>query len=166
MDQKQFTEMAIPLRKRLTLYSRSFLEIPEDAEDIVQEVLMKLWCMRNELDHYDSVPALAFQITKNLCLNRIKVIQRKTEDLEHLTIVSDLPSPYTQLEEKDEVEHVMKIIEQLPALQQSVLRMKHIDGLEIDEIADMTGCNQEAVRMNLSRARKKVKEMFFNNQNG
>jgi len=166
MDREQFTKMAIPLRKRLALYSRSFLEIPEDAEDVVQEVLMKLWCMRKELDHYDNIQALATQITKHLCLNRIKIIQRKTEDIEHFTFVSALPSPHIQLEQKDEVEHVMKIIDKLPELQQSVLRMKHIDGLEIDEIAGMTGCNPESVRMNLSRARKKVKELFFNNQNG
>ena len=158
--------MAIPLRERLTLYSRSFLEASEDAEDIVQEVLTKLWCMRKELDRYYSVPALAIRITKNLCLNRIKVVQRKREEIGNLMIVSDLPSPHIRLEQKDKVEHVMRIVDKLPKLQQSVLRMKHIDGLEIDEIAGMTGCNPEAVRMNLSRARKKVKDLFLNIQNG
>ena len=161
MEQEQFKQIAIPLRKQLLQYSRRFLENPEDAEDIVQEVLMKLWCMRKELDRYDSVPALAVQITKNLCLNRIKVLQRQTEQTEHLTLESNIPTPYTQLEQKDTVTHVLKIIDRLPDLQQAVLRMKHIDGFEIEEIAGITGSSPEAVRMNLSRARKKVKDLFF-----
>ena len=161
MEQEQFKQIAIPLRKQLLQYSRRFLENPEDAEDIVKEVLMKLWCMRKELDRYDSVPALAVQITKNLCLNRIKVLQRQTEQTEHLTLESNIPTPYTQLEQKDTVTHVLKIIDRLPDLQQAVLRMKHIDGFEIEEIAGITGSSPEAVRMNLSRARKKVKDLFF-----
>ena len=165
MDQEQFIQTVVPLRKRLMLYSRSFLENPEDAEDIVQEVMMKLWNMRSELDKYNSIPALAIQVTKNLCLNRIKVLKRKTESLEQLSSESDMTSPYKQLEHKDDVIHLMKIIDRLPNLQQTVLRMKHIDGFEIDEIADITGSTLEAVRMNLSRARKKVKDLFLKNQN-
>jgi len=57
----------------------------------------------------------------------------------------------------------MRIIERLSGLQQAVLRMKQIEGLEIDEIAALTGSAPEAIRMNLSRARRKVKEIFFKN---
>jgi len=155
----------LPLQKQLLRYSRSFLEVPEDAEDIVQEVMMKLWYMRNELDQYDNIPALAIKITKHLCLNRIKVLQRKMESIEHLTFESDLPTPYTLLEQKDDASHIMRIFDQLPELQQNILRMKHIDEFEIEEIAEITGCKPEAVRMNLSRARKKVREVFLKIQN-
>ena len=166
MEQVQFKKTVLPLQKQLLRYSRSFLEIPEDAEDIVQEVMMKLWCMRNELDRYDSIPALAVQITKHLCLNRIKALQRKTESLEHFTFVSDAPAPDARLEQKDDVSHVMRIIDQLPEIQQNILRMKHIDGFEIEEIVGITGSKPEAVRMNLSRARKKVRDVFLKIQNG
>ena len=52
-------------------------------------------------------------------------------------------------------------MEQLPGLQQTILRMKHVDGFEVKEIAELTGSSPEAVRVNLSRARKKVKELFL-----
>ena len=162
MEQEQFKREVLPLRKQLLLYSRSFLDNPEDAEDVVQEVMMKLWYIRKELHKYDSITALSIQITKNLCLNRLKVAQRKVERLDaEPGIESETPSPHTQLEQKDDVSHVMKIINRLPDLQQTILRMRHIDGFEIDEIAALTGSTPEAVRMNLSRARKKVKELFF-----
>ncbi len=55
----------------------------------------------------------------------------------------------------------MHIMEQLPGLQQTILRMKHIDGFEVKEIAELTGSTPEAVRVNLSRARKKVRDLFL-----
>ena len=70
-------------------------------------------------------------------------------------------SPHTALEEKDSLAHVSQIIARLPGLQQAILKMKHIEGLEIEEIAAITGSSPVAVRMNLSRARKKVKDLFF-----
>jgi RNA polymerase sigma-70 factor (ECF subfamily) len=161
MEQEQFKQEVVPLRRQLLLYAQRFLKNPDDTEDIVQEVLLKLWYMRENLLVYESVPALAVQITKNLCLNRLKAFSYKQEELEDIFVESEMPTPYTQLEQKDSVMQVMRIIDQLPGLQQTILRMKHIDGFEIDEIAEITGSKQEAVRMNLSRARKTVKKLFL-----
>ena len=161
MEQEQFIQEVLPLRKQLLHYSRSILEIPEDAEDVVQEVMMKLWYKRKELHQYDSIIALSVEITKNLCLNRLKAAQRRMENVADFSFESDTPSPYAQLEQKDSVAQVEKIIDRLPELQQNILRMRHIDEFEIEEIATLTGSTQEAIRMNLSRARKKVKEHFL-----
>jgi RNA polymerase sigma-70 factor (ECF subfamily) len=164
MEQEQFIQEVLPLREQLLHYSRSFLENPEDAEDVVQEAMMKLWYMRNELHTYNSIKALSVQMTKNLCLNRLKVVQRRKEKATVFSFENNILSPYTQLEQKDSVSQVMKIIDRLPGLQQTILRMRHIDGFEMDKIVEITGSKPEAVRMNLSRARKKVKEYFLNIQ--
>jgi len=161
MEQEQFKQVVVPLRRKLLIYAQRFLENPDDAEDVVQEVLLKLWYMRENLMSYESIPALATQITKHLCLNRLKAHSYKWEELEGISVESEIPSPYSQLEQKDSVAQVMRIIDRLPDLQQTILRMKHIDGFEIDEIAALTGSRPEAIRMNLSRARKTVKELFF-----
>jgi len=161
MEQERFEQVILPLRKKLALFSQSFLLNPEDVEDVIQEVMLKLWLMRKELDAYRNVQALSVEITKNLCLNRIKVLQRKTENVEIFPFESEIPPPDALLEQKDDVLHVMKIIDRLPELQQTILRMRHIEGLEIEEIASITGSKPESIRMNLSRARKKVKEMFL-----
>jgi RNA polymerase sigma-70 factor (ECF subfamily) len=167
MEQEQFIQEVVPLRRQLLIYAKRFLGNQEDAEDVVQEVLLKLWYMRKDLAKYENIPALSMQITKHLCLNRLKVLSRKQEGLDEVLIKeSEMLSPYTQLEQKDSVAQVMKIVDRLPELQQAILRMKHIDGFEIDEIAELTGSRTEAVRMNLSRARKKVKDLFLKIQNG
>jgi len=163
MEQTQFKKEILPLRERLILYAERLLENKDDAEDIIQEVFLKLWKMRDELKNYVSVDALSVTMTKHLCLNRLKVNQREREDLDGRVLADESLSPAEQLEQKDSVEQVMRIIDRLPDLQQAVLRMKHIEGLEIEEIAALTGSAPDAIRMNLSRARKKVKEIFFKN---
>ncbi|MDL2265196.1 RNA polymerase sigma factor [Parabacteroides sp. OttesenSCG-928-G21] len=161
MDQRQFKQKILPLREELFLYTRRLLENDDDSEDILQEVFLKLWYMREELDRYENVAALAMTITKHLCLNRLKARQRTYEDIEDVTMVSEAPTPLHRLEQKDNLESVMKIIDRLPDLQQTILRMKHIDGYEVEEIAELTGSSPDAVRMNLSRARRRVKDIFF-----
>ena len=163
MEQTQFKKEILPLRERLILYAERLLENKNDAEDIIQEVFLKLWQMRDELKNYVRVDALSVAMTKNLCLNRLKVNQREREDLDGLVLADESLSPAEQLEQKDSVAQVMRIIERLPDLQQAVLRMKHVEGLEIEEIAALTGSAPDAIRVNLSRARKKVKEIFFKN---
>jgi RNA polymerase sigma-70 factor (ECF subfamily) len=162
MIQEQFKREVLPLRNRLLIYARRLLGDVAEAEDIVQEVYVKLWHMRGELQSYDSIKALSVHITKNLCLNRIKLRRdRVRETLDGLVVSDEEPEPDIALEQKDTVEHIMRIIDGLPDLQRAILRMKHVDGFEVEEIAELTGSNPEAVRMNLSRARKKVKEQFF-----
>ena len=82
----------------------------------------------------------------------------------YIIIIVQLATHIPQLEQKDSLEHVMRLINKLPGLQQTILRMKHVDGFEVEEIAGLTGSTPEAVRMNLSRARKRVREQFFKMQ--
>jgi RNA polymerase sigma-70 factor (ECF subfamily) len=165
MVQEQFKREVLPLRNQLLSYARRLLGDVAEAEDIIQEVYMKLWYMRSELQSYNSIKALSVHITKNLCLNRIKLRRDRVEEgLDGLVVLNEEPEPDIALEQKDHLEHVLRIMDGLPGLQQTVLRMKHLEGLEVEEIAELTGSSPEAVRMNLSRARKKVKEQFFKMQ--
>lgn len=76
MEQEQFKKEVLPLREMLFGYARRLLDNPDDADDIMQEVFLKLWYMRRELDYYKNVMALSTQITKHLCLNRLKARER------------------------------------------------------------------------------------------
>ncbi|MDR2621290.1 MAG: RNA polymerase sigma factor [Dysgonamonadaceae bacterium] len=160
MEQEQFKKEILPLRDRLLSYAQRLLGNKDDAEDVVQEVFFKLWLMRADLDKYDYIPAFSLTITKHLSLNQLKKYEREYDSPDENMEADDI-SPYTGLEQKDELEQLLKIVNRLPDLQQSVLRMKHIDGLETDEIAALTGSSPEAVRMNLSRARKKVRDWLL-----
>lgn len=160
MEKEIFVRKILPLRGKLSAYARRFLQDADEAEDIVQEVFLKLWSMRDSLDGYRSIEAFSMKITKNLSLNRLK-IQRRNSASPDFEMAGEGADPQKILEYQDSVRHITAIINTLPRTQQAILRMKHMDELETSEIAEITGSNIEAVRVNLSRARKKVKELFL-----
>ncbi len=160
MDQERFKKEVVPLQGRLAAVSGRMLDDEEEARDVVQEILLKLWTMRERLDGLGDLPAYAVRMAKNTCLNRLRVRKRNVIMLPE-QLPAETPSPHRQLENRDSLERTMRIIDALPSVQQAILRMKHVDGLEVEQIAALTGSNPEAVRMNLSRARRRVKELFF-----
>lgn len=166
MKLEAFKKQIVPLRDKLHNIAVKLLNDSEDAEDIVQETFLKLWSMRDKLDEYNSVEALAVQIAKNKALDHIKA--RKTERFgeDNKLIASLERGPEKELEQLDAVEKIRSIVRSLPSLQQEIIRMKDIEGYEIAEIAEITGTQAEAVRVNLSRARKKVRDKFMELNNG
>ncbi|MDR1645437.1 MAG: RNA polymerase sigma factor [Tannerellaceae bacterium] len=161
MELEAFTTEVIPLRDKLQNISSGIVREEAEAEDIVQEVLLKLWYMRDRLDAYRSVEALAVTMTHNLALDKLKA--RKPGGNEEDFRMLDTPdgNPEELLEQQDAVQCVRLLIGRLPSLQQTIIRMKDIEGYEVEEIAAITGCQPAAVRVNLSRARKKIKEQFI-----
>lgn len=161
MELERFKITVLPLREKLLNISLKLLEDRADAEDVVQEAFLKLWHIRDRLDEYRSVEALAVMVTKNLALDKLKT-QKHTVDVSALQIqMSEDTGPAEWVEQQDAVACIRRLIEQLPSLQQTIIRMKDIDGYELSEIAEITGSQVEAVRVNLSRARKKIREQFI-----
>ena len=161
MTLETFVIQVVPLREKLHNFSRKIVENDADAEDVVQEIFLKLWTMREELDKYGSVEVLAMQMTKNFSLDKLKSRKPTSNEFETRHLVSRLKTPEEETEERNSVEYIRQLVNQLPYLQQTIMRMKDIEGYELSEIAEITGSQIEAVRTNLSRARKKIREQFL-----
>ena len=161
MELETFKSTVLPLRDKLLKYSVKLTDDGADAEDIVQEAFLKLWYIRDRLDGYQSVEALSVQVVKNLCQDKLrsKRMDRMPENSE--SILADTVTPEQLLEQHDAVAIIGRLIQQLPTLQQCIIRMKDVEGYELSEIAQITGTQIESVRVNLSRARKKVREQFL-----
>lgn len=161
MSQEIYKQVILPIRFQLLNIARKMLENEQEAEDAVQEVLLKLWHKADMLGKYDSPSAVAVTAVKNHCLDKIK-LQKRVETLtktDEFHISAD--NPHLQLERKNSEEILMHIINNLPKLQQMIIKMKDVEHYEVEEIAEITGTNTEAVRVNLSRARKKVREEYL-----
>ncbi|MCD8264381.1 MAG: RNA polymerase sigma factor [Tannerellaceae bacterium] len=161
MELGEFKIKIIPLREKLLNFSFKLMEDRAEAEDIVQEAFLKLWCIWHKLDEYRSVEALAMQVTKNLALDKLRARRPEEIPVENLQFEAGPADPSRRLEEQEAVEHIRSLIGELPSLQQAIIRMKDIEGYELAEIAEITGTQIEAVRVNLLRARKKVREQFL-----
>ena len=158
MELKQFKIDVLPLRDKLLNYARKLTEDPSDAEDAVQEIMLKLWNMRQKLDEYQSIEALAMTMTHHLCMDIWRAKRPDSLSLEQVQAPSQSVTPERLLEEKDEFRLMREIIDSLPTLQRTIIQMKEY---ETEEIAEITGCSAEAIRSNLSRARKKVRDIYL-----
>lgn len=143
-------------------YAQRLTEDYFDAEDVVQEVMLKLWNIREQLHEYRSIEALAVKITHNVCMDVRRKKQNRAISMDWgRTTHPSAMTPCQLLEEKDEMGLLRQIIGSLPPLQQAILRMRDVEEYETAEIAEITGCSAEAIRSNLSRARKKVRDIYL-----
>ena len=164
MELETFKRTVIPLRDKLLAYTLKLAREHVDAEDIVQDVFLKLWSVRDKLDDYQSVEALALTVTKNKVLDELK--RHHAESLENIVPIAlndykTTQDPESITEQNDTIGYIKRFIEALPSLQQTIIRMKDIEGYELSEIAEITGAHIETIRVNLSRARKKVREQLI-----
>ena len=163
MTAEAFKENILPLNRKLLGFANRFMQDIDDAKDIVQEIYVKLWNMRSDLDKYNSVEALAMRMTRNLCLDKIKL--KKTVPLNGM--ISEETSEEVKEEEKlNEQKIAIKrakyVIERLDEPQKTIMQLRDIEGYEYDEIAQILNMNVNTVRVSLSRARKKVREELIN----
>ncbi len=158
MKLKEFEKTIFVLKDKLYRFANSILYNTADAEDIVQEVLTKMWCNKNKLQGIDNKEAYVMRTTKNMCLDKLrhnKMILQKNKDLTTLNTV--IYEDKTN-ENKETNQFLRKIINNLPEKQKMIIHLRDIEGYDFNEIATMLDMNISAIRTNLSRARQKVKE--------
>ncbi|MCM1224011.1 MAG: RNA polymerase sigma factor [Lachnospiraceae bacterium] len=154
---ERFEREAIRLRPILLRVAASITGSADEADDIAQETLLKLWFLRDRLEEYANIDAPARVIARNLSLNVIR--NRKPtvamDDCELRNIADDDSSQESMPEE------LTLAISKLPGTEQAVLRMKHLDGMETEEIAALIGATPGAVRSALSRGRERIRKLYL-----
>jgi RNA polymerase sigma factor (sigma-70 family) len=161
MNHEEFKIQVLPMKHKLFRLSLRLFGRVEEAEDSVQDAMIKLWTRREDLKNYSSIEAFAMTITKNICLDRIRSKAFQTERLTDRQVLTVRQNPEELLEKDDFTGFVRKIIENLPEQQKAIMHMRDIEGLEYDQIAEVMELNINAVRVNLSRARKKVRDTIL-----
>jgi len=158
MTQSEFLNVVMPFKDKLYRLAKRLLISTEEAEDATQEILMKLWAKKKMIESYKNVEAFAMTMTKNFCLDRLKSKQSNNLKLVHSNYADGNASLQRQLEAKDSVNWVEKIMQDLPEQQKLVLQLRDVEEYDFEEIAELLEMKPTAVRVTLSRARKAVRE--------
>jgi len=144
-------------------YSYKILGDKEEAKDVVQDLYIKLWSRRHDLKQINSIEAFATTIIRNLCIDRLKKIKVTVQHTENYVELSSNEVLY-QEDEGDEVEIKVKLVRNaiklLPEIQQKVFLMRDFEEKEFEEISLELGLTAENIRVILSRARKRVREII------
>lgn len=152
MNNTQYKKEFSRLRPKLLNIARKILNDDEEAEDAVQDALLRIWQLHEQLK--PPIDSFAFTLLRNIC---ISTLRRRPST----TAIEDIQLEMTMEEdEKQRMEQTMLIVENLPDKQQTILRLRHMEGMEMSEIASLLCTTEAAIRKSLSRARQQVREMF------
>lgn len=157
MTTEDFYHIVLPLRDDLLRYALKLTSGSPDADDLVQETMLRLWDMHPRLDSGDNLRALAVTMVRN----RFYDTQRHSQYSRALTPADDRAIDDRRAEQRDEAQLIRIIVDHLPPLQQRLFRMKEIEGYTAEEIISITGCSPDALRKNLSRARMKIRQEYI-----
>lgn len=155
MELHEFIHIVSNVRGQMFHQALTYLNQTDDAEDVVQDALAKLWQMRNRIDNVDTMTHLASVIVKNTSLNTIR--NRKTSvPIDSISNHVSQENPHLRLEEKESLQRLERIISHLPDKQRAVIHMRNFEQLSYSEIAQVLGTTESSVRAMICKARQSV----------
>ena len=165
MDKISFRNDILPLKNKLFRLALRITLNNADAEDIVQETLIKVWKKRESWNEIESIEAFCYSICRNLALDRTRRADKFSESLDetqNMAVDTSYSSnPEEQVQQSDRIKLVKELIDHLPEKQRSVIQLRDFEGKSYKEIADIMQMTDEQVKVTLFRARQTIKKKFL-----
>ena len=165
MKKISFRNDILPLKNELYRLALRITLNPAEAEDVVQETMIKVWNRRDQWDEIDSIEAFCLTICRNLSLDKMKKMTNQSQSLsegEHDTPDHSYSSnPEEQAVQQDRITLVRRLINELPEKQRSVMQLRDFEGKSYKEIADIMAISEEQVKVNIFRARQAIRQKFI-----
>jgi RNA polymerase sigma-70 factor (ECF subfamily) len=160
MNIEAFETRVLPVKNKLFRFAFRLLGSSEEAKDVVQEVLIKVWNGREQMADVQNMEAWCMRITKNLSLDRLRSKQRRTTGPieEGFEIRQEEMTPHERTEIHENMQRINQMIAALPEKQRQVIHLRDIEGYSYNEICDMLELDMNQVKVNLFRARHAVRE--------
>jgi RNA polymerase sigma-70 factor (ECF subfamily) len=160
MTEKAFLNIVMPFRDKIYRLAKRLLISEDEAQDATQEMYVKLWNHKENLDTLRSVEAFTMTMTKNYCLDRLKSKQANNLKIVHSNMTLSTQNVEKEVEVQDQMDMVHNLINRLPETQRMVIQLRDVEGYEYEEIENMLHMKQATVRANISRARKAIREQL------
>ena len=157
MSHNLYHNEILPASDGMYRYALSIVHEPETARDVVQDCLTKIWSIRKDLDKVEKVNAWAFRIVRNRCIeimrrNRYADLDEKVVNMRHSDPVEN------QAITNDFMSLMKRVLKELPVKQQEVFHLREVEDMSYQDIAETCGLTESDVKVNIHRARKRVKE--------
>ena len=156
MTHEIFKNTVFCLKDEMYRFAKRFVMSSDEAEDVVQDLMMKFWQKKEDLAQFGNLKSYALKSVKNECLNRLKHHDVKMGFADFQLHRSEL----YQIETNNLKEQILNFINQLPEKQKAVIHLKDVEEYDVPEISEILEMEENAVRVNLMRARTKIKEQI------
>lgn len=153
MQEIEFSRHIVPLRDRMFRYAQSLLLSADEAEDVVHDLLERLWRDRDGLDGCRNLSAFVLTAVRNRCYDRLRQLRTMRERADAAATVAERTTTGA-IEGWEARDLVRRAVAGLPERQREVLHLKDIEGYPTREIAALLACDEAHIRMMLSRARR------------
>lgn len=160
MNLEAFKTTVLPVKNKLYRFALRLLGDATEAQDVVQEVLIKVWRRKDDLAQVENMEAWCMRITRNLAYDKLKSKHRtQTEPMAAGTetrMVSN-DTPYDTTETNDMMTSIRQLMTDLPEKQRQVMQLRDIEGYSYKEIGEIMDLDMNQVKVNLFRARKLIR---------
>ncbi|HVK49795.1 MAG TPA: RNA polymerase sigma-70 factor [Pseudobacter sp.] len=144
--------------KKVYGHAMSYMKSPRNAQELTQDVFVKLWQQRAQLTDIEHFKSYLFILSRNQIISAIRKKLRETTLDEDFDIPEDLSQPDRQLQYKEVVQWINKGIEALPPMRQQVFRMSRMQGMTHEEIAEQLGIARNTVKQHIVLALNSLRE--------
>ena len=156
-------QAVMPIKDKLYRYAFRILGNQMAAEDVVQEVFIKVWKRREEVKEIDNKEAWCMTVTRNLALDKLRKKKYSHEPVEeHYAIKDTTMDPAQQVQSNNIMSMIKEAINTLPNDQKQVVHLRDVEGYKYKEIAEITGLTIEKVKVYLHRARLTLRKQLSN----
>ncbi len=157
MTDSDFEKQILRYKKKLYRFALSILKQKEDAQDAVQEVVLRMWKKRELLNSKENFESYCMNSIKNYALDLLRK-RRNLQNYKESTPTGNIAPE--EFENKDIIEKMQLFLKQLPVQQRMAIELKDFQGYEYEEISTMLEISVNAARVNVSRGRKRLYEKF------
>lgn len=162
MQEISFRNDILPLKDKLYRLALRITLDSAEAEDIVQDTMIRVWNKREEWIQFDSIEAYCLTVARNLAIDRSQ--QKEAQNVELTPETHETPdasSPYDQLVNEERMNIIHQLVNNLPEKQRTILQLRDIEGKSYKEISQILQITEEQVKVNLFRARQKIKQRYI-----
>ncbi len=161
METEYFKNKILPLKQKLFKKALYITQSQADAEDIVQEVMMRMWANRKEWPKINNIESFCSSLVRNLSIDRIKQVGFQNESIDQFTDIKSLGEiPIENLIRTDERMWVLSVISSLPEKQRNIILLREIEEMSYRDIAQELSISEAQVKVILFRARQTIKEIY------
>lgn len=158
MHKISFRDNILPLKDKLFRLALRITFDSSEAEDIVQDTLIKAWDKRDEWQQIESIESYCMTITRNLAIDRSQKMEARNMELTaEAQEMPDTLTPEKLFEQDEQLRLIHQAINSLPEKQRTIVQLRDIEGKSYKEIAEILGITEEQVKVNLFRARQRIK---------
>jgi RNA polymerase sigma factor (sigma-70 family) len=154
MNKQDFKQNVFSLSERIYPMVARMLGGNHNAEDAIQEIMLKLWEKRNQIAKHPNIKGLVFLTARNYCIDILRKKTLLVDDATSYLKVIKSSNDNSDIEWQELNRIIQEILKKLPEQQKEVFVMRDLDGYEFKEIAATLEITVEHVRVLVSRARK------------